>query len=256
MNPLKPSTLNALDFKSAAVAEAKTWRNLLPPEPWLPLVGRFPTKFGDYARHRLEAGVTNAQSVVIRARKPHQQTRPVPVVGIPERIAYRALCDQALANRALADRSPAAYQEFIAAPINAEFKDKRIFRVADATAQYVIESDVTAFYEYIDHRQLLDELQLRTFTVEIPRILIDLLAEVQDRPFGLPQLLDSSDELSEVYARIIERELQRRGVNVWRYNDDFRITAASYDEAQAHVEALANEASAVGLVLNPGLSRR
>ena len=89
MNPVKPSTLNALDFEKAAVAETQAWRNLLPPEPWLGVVGKYPKIFGEYARFRLEAGVANAPSVVSRARKPHQQTRPVPVVGIPERIAMK-----------------------------------------------------------------------------------------------------------------------------------------------------------------------
>jgi hypothetical protein len=255
MNPVEPSTLNALNFEEAAVAEAQTWRNLLPPEPWLGVLGKYPEKFGDYTRFRLESGVASAPSVVSRARKPHQQTRPVPVVGIPERIAYRALCDQVLSAKTRVDRSPEAYQEFIAGPIRAAYKGKRFMRISDASTQYVVESDITAFYEYVDHSRLLDELQLRTSTVKLPRHLIHLLTEVQGRPFGLPQLLDPSDELSEVYARIVERELRRRGINVWRYNDDFRLTADTYDKAQAHVEALAYEASAVGLVLNERKTR-
>jgi|GEM_PF-2129003 len=255
MNPVSTSTLNALDFKKAAVAEAQAWRNLLPPEPWLGVVGKYPKRFGDYARLCLEAGVANAPSVVSRARKPHQQTRPVPVVGISQRIAYRALCDQVLASRTSADRSSEAYQEFIAGPIRAAFEGKPVMRLSDTNTQYVVESDITAFYEYIDHSRLLDEIQLRTSTVELPRHLVRLLTEVQGRPFGLPQLLDPSDELSEVYARIVERELRRRGIDVWRYNDDFRLTAGTYEEAQAHVEALAHEASAVGLVLNERKTR-
>lgn len=255
MNPIKLSTLNALDFEKAAVAEAQAWRNLLPPEPWLGVVGKYPKKFGDYARLRLEVGVANAPSVISRARKPHQQTRPVPVVGIPERIAYRALCDQVLAGRTPADRSSKAYQEFTGGLIQAAFKEKRVIRLSDTRTQYVVESDITAFYEYVDHSRLLNELQLRTSTVELPRHLVQLLTEVQGRPFGLPQLLDPSDELSEVYARIVERELRRGGIDVWRYNDDFRLTADTYDEAQAHVEALAHEASAVGLVLNERKTR-
>jgi Reverse transcriptase (RNA-dependent DNA polymerase) len=255
MKPVKPLTLNVLNFEQAATDETRTWRNLLPPEPWLEKVAKHPQKFGDYARLRLETGASNAPSVVSRARKPHQQTRPVPIVGIPERIAYRALCDQVLDARPSANRSQEAYQDFIAGPIRAAFEGKRFMRLSDASIQYVVESDITAFYEYVDHSRLLDELQLRTSTVELPRHLVQLLTEVQGRPFGLPQLLDPSDELSEVYARIVERELRRRGIDVWRYNDDFRIAADTYEEAQAHVEALAHEAGAVGLVLNEHKTR-
>lgn len=255
MDPIDSTALDALNFEKAALAESSAWRNLLPPEPWLAVVGKDPKRFGDYARYRLEAGIPNAPSVVSRARKRHQQTRPVPVVGIAERIGYRVLCDHVLAQRAPADRSQEAYELFIGGPIRAAFAKKQFMRPGDAIIKYVVESDIAAFYEYVDHSRLLDELQLRTATVEFPRHLVRLLAEVQGRPYGLPQLLDSSDELSEIYVRIIERELRRRDIDLWRYNDDFRMIAKTYDEAQAHVEALAHEASAVGLVLNERKTR-
>ncbi|MFJ8963649.1 reverse transcriptase domain-containing protein [Lentzea sp. NPDC102401] len=244
-----------LNFEQAATAEAEAWRNLLPPEPWLDTVGKQPKIFGEYARFRLETGVTSAPSVVARARKPHQQTRPVPILGIPERIAYRALCHEILDGTSPSDRSQEAYQAFIAGPLRAAFDGKQTMQLDNARIQYVVESDIAAFYEYVDHSRLLSEVQLRTFKVELPSLLISLLTEVQGRPFGLPQLLDPSDELSEIYARIIERELRRRGIELWRYNDDFRIAAATYEEAQAHVEALAHEASAIGLILNEKKTR-
>jgi hypothetical protein len=255
MEPVKQSTLKVLDFGRAATDETQTWRNLLPPEPWLQTVANFPDEFGDYARLRLEVGIPSSASIVVRVRKPHQQTRPVPVVGIPERIAYRALYNHVLATQPPIDRSQEAYQQFIAGPISVAFERKRLIRLSDARIRYVVESDITAFYEYIDHSILLNELQLRTLAVTPPRYLAQLLNEMQGRPFGLPQLLDASDGLSEVYARIIERELRRQGIEVWRYNDDFRIGARTYEEAQAHLEALAREASAVGLVLNERKTR-
>ncbi|MCX2954470.1 reverse transcriptase domain-containing protein [Lentzea sp. NEAU-D7] len=244
-----------LHFEQAATAEAEAWRNLLPPEPWLETVKKHPEIFGEYARFRLETGITNAPSVVSRARKPHQQTRPVPILGIPERITYRALCHEILDGISPSDRSQEAYKSFISGPLRSAFDGKRTMQLESARIQYVIESDIAAFYEYVDHSRLLSEVQLRTFKVDLPRLLIGLLEEIQGRPFGLPQLLDPSDELSEIYARIIERELRRRGIEVWRYNDDFRIAAATYEEAQAHVEALAHEASAVGLILNERKTR-
>jgi hypothetical protein len=255
MDPIQPPTLDMLHFAQAATAEAEAWRNLLPPEPWLDIVKKYPENFGEYTRFRLETGATNALSVVSRARKPHQQTRPVPVLGIPERIAYRAFCQEILDDTSPSDRSQEAYKAFISGPLRAAFDGKRTLRLESTRIQYVIESDIAAFYEYVDHSRLLSEVQLRTFKVELPRLLIGLLREVQGRPFGLPQLLDPSDELSEIYARIIERELRRRGIEVWRYNDDFRIAAATYEEAQAYVEALAHEASAVGLILNERKTR-
>lgn len=255
MRPIDAGDLSALDFTKAAAAEALAWRNLLPPEPWLRVVAKYPELFGDYVRRRLEAGTENSPVVIVRARKAHQQTRPVPVVGIPERIAYRALSSRVLASIPPVDRSSEAYAKFVSGPIEAAYAGKRFLRPSTAVFQYVIESDITAFYEYVDHARLLAELQLRTSEVRTPRRLVELLTEMQGRSFGLPQLLDPSDALSEVYARIVERELQRSGVEVWRYNDDFRIAARTYDEAQANLEALAQAASTVGLVLNERKTR-
>lgn len=256
MDPVEISTLQVLDFEGAASAEAVAWRNLLPPEPWQVAVSRAPKEFGDYAKHALEVGRPSAASVVSRARKPHQQTRPVAVMGIAERIAYRALSEKVTSAITPADRSHDAYEAFIAGPIMAAVSGgSRILTMGNMQDMYVVESDVASFYEYIDHHKLLGELQLRAMEVEHPRVLIRLLDETQGRTVGLPQLLDPSDELSEVYARIIERELKRRGFDVWRYNDDFRMLATGYDHAQSCLEALAREADRVGLVLNERKTR-
>ena len=256
MHPIESRTLDSLDFETAAGEEGSTWRNLLPPEPWLSIVSSDPGRFATYARFRLEAGITSAPSAVIRARKPHQQTRPVPVVGVPERIAYRAFCNAVLATQEAADRSADSYREFIAGPIKLAFEGQGgRMHPGRANFHYLVESDIAAFYEYVNHPRLLHELQLRTQSVEMPRHLIELLGEIQGRPVGLPQLLDPSDELSEVYARIIERELRRKGIPVWRYNDDFKLAAHTYEEAQSHLETLAQEASAIGLILNEKKTR-
>lgn len=255
MNPIEPSLLASLDFTAAAAIEASAWRNLLPSEPWQNAVKNAPAQFGAVARLRMEAGMPSAPSVVVRARKAHQQSRPVPVVGIAERIAYRALATQVLADVPPAARSSSDYGQFVSGPIMAGIPKGISFRVSDAIVSHVVESDIAAFYEYVDHAVLLDELQLRTATLAAPAHLVELLTEMQGKPFGLPQLLDPSDELSEVYIRIVERELVRRGARVWRYNDDFHVVASDYAQAQADVELLAREASKVGLVLNERKTR-
>ncbi|QGN58855.1 hypothetical protein [Nostocoides sp. HKS02] len=192
--------------------------------------------------------------MIVRARKSHQQVRPVPVVGIPERIAYRAFTTKVLDGQPRLDRSQDAYRQFIIEPIMHLMRGRRKLRFGQIDG-YVVESDFVAFYEYIGHVPLLAEVELRTSSVLLPRILVRFLTELQGRPFGLPQLLDPSDDLSEVYGRIVERELKRRGLEVWRYNDDFRMVAKGYDHAQAAAEALSEEARTVGLVLNEPKTR-
>jgi hypothetical protein len=73
---------------------------------------------------------------------------------------------------------------------------------------------------------------------------------VQGKSFGLPQLLDPSDELSEVYIDRVERALLRSGLAVWRFNDDFRIASRTYADSLNCIEALDHAARAVGLVIS------
>ncbi len=116
--------------------------------------------------------------------------------------------------------------------------------------EYVVEADITAFYQYIDHDFLRHELELHTGRIESIDALVELLAETEGRVFGLPQLLDASDWLSDNYIQAVERELLRRGMAVWRYNDDFRIACRSYIEALDSIERLEEAARAIGLTVS------
>jgi hypothetical protein len=249
------SILNKLELRDAAVEESKAWRNLLPPEPWQPVVAGKPGKFAELAKTQLEAGVSSMPAAVINVRKAHQAIRPVPAVGILERIIFRALTDLVLQHIPLVRRSVSDYRSFIAGPITHAFNGRSSFRLSDAKAGYVIEADIAGFYQYIDHSILLNELELRTGKISESRLLTQFLNEVQTKTFGLPQLLDPSDRLSDIYVEKIERDLIRRDFKVWRYNDDFRFAIDKYGRAQEVTEQLGNSAHDMGLLLNEAKTR-
>jgi hypothetical protein len=251
MDAVDSTLLGKLDLRTAAEQEASTWRNLIPPEPWLPIVGKDPGKFAKAAKVHLESGRPSSIGVISNSRKAHQAFRPVPILGILERIQLRALTNWVLDGFEAPARSSEDYRRFVTGPIlSARFSDKGILRLSHKNADYIIQSDIAAFYQYVDHSVLLGELELRSGKVRASRVLINLLTEIQGRSYGLPQLVDSSDRLSEVYIEIIERELIRKGLKVWRYNDDFRFTASGYDSAQQAVEILSSCAHDIGLILN------
>ncbi|MDX3192309.1 RNA-directed DNA polymerase [Streptomyces sp. MN03-5084-2B] len=242
-----------LDLKLAAQQEGTASRNLLPPEPWQDILVVNSEKFADWVSLRLKAGAKNHPGVIVSAKKPRQGIRPVPVIGIAERIAYRALTAYILSNIPEPQRSADDYRNFVGGPIWASFpKGTGLRRLGDATAKYVVEADVTAFYQYIDHDILLEELYLQTSKVTESQYLSELVGEVQGASFGLPQLLDPSDRLSEAYINIATRDVVRRGIQVWRYNDDIRVTAKSYNEALSRLETISTSVAKIGLVLNEG----
>lgn len=247
---MSTTVIKKLDLRGAAEAEAGAWRNLLPPEPWVDHVTANPGHFANWVRTRLLSGVRNAPGHVADARKAHQATRPVAILGIAERIVYRALTDWVLKDVELPSRTPEDYEAFVAGPVTHVADGRSRFSLREAGSIYVVQADVSSFYEYIDHGVLLRELESRSGKVEESRLLIDFLGETQGTTYGLPQLLEASDRLSEVYIQILERDIVRRVGEVWRFNDDFRLVVQGYGAAQQSLEDLGAAARPLGLVLN------
>lgn len=258
MKRLSAALTKRLKLEDAVVDEAASSRNLLPEEPgWDRVAGRA-RSIADYLANQLQAGFHPALQVEIAARKPAHGVRPVPYWGTLERIAYRALTTTALHGVAPHDRSPEAYLDFVAAPVKyardrqppRKRRKPSLLFLGKTPVNYVVKSDLTAFYQFIDHAVLAEELLLLGVDFEVIEALMELLAESQGRYYGLPQLLDASDMLSELYADRIERDLLRSGLAVWRFNDDFRIACDTYADALNAIEALDAAARRVGIVLS------
>jgi hypothetical protein len=259
MIPIKDSVLTRLRLEEAVHNEAQSWQSLIPAAPGWDQVDTKAAAFASWLKGQLSVGLPLARHVVLSAQKPSQGIRPIPIWGFAERVTYRALVDFILRNEEPLDRSVEAYQRFTSSPLSYAMRIEpqngttgTVLRrtVASSIIQYVVKTDVTAFYEYVDHEVLARELLVRTGDNEAINCLISLLAEIQGRTYGIPQLLDPSDRLSEVYIDIIERSVLRRGWPTWRFNDDFRIATRSYSEALAAIEDIAEALRDIGLTLS------
>lgn len=254
MLPTPPEILKRLHLQQAAEDEAASWQSLLPPPPGWDEITASSRPFAEWLSGQLAAGVPAAPQVVVSARKAQHGVRPVPVWGFAERVAYRALVNFVLRNEPELDRSPETYLQFIGGPVEyareAEPTQGPGFYIGSSVVHYVVKADITAFYEYVDHGILSRELLTRIGDHAAIEVLMSLLAEVEGRSFGLPQLLDPSDRLSEVYIDMVERDVLRRGWPAWRFNDDFRIAVRDFGAALAAVEDLAAAAREVGLSLS------
>lgn len=259
LKKLSAALTKRLKFREAVRVEAATVRNLLPAEPAWDTVSAQAPEIASYLDNQLRSGFHPSLQVEVAARKPAHGVRPVPYWGVLERIVYRALTAAALAGAEPIDRSPEAYLRFITEP-GRYARDRQgantsdtdldlLFLFGETPVNYVVKSDLAAFYQFIDHSVLAEEMLLLGVDFELIEALIDLLSEVQGRNYGLPQLLDASDMLSELYADRIERDLLRSGFAVWRFNDDFRIACDTYADALAAIEALDAAARRVGLIL-------
>lgn len=121
---------------------------------------------------------------------------------------------------------------------------------SDDGEEYVVDFDVVACYEYLDHGVMREELVLRTMSHELPQVLFDLFAEISPRGRGIPQAMEPSHLIADAYLEIIERELARRGFEVRRFADDFRCRAKSWIQANDIVDEATEIARNYGLALS------
>lgn len=115
---------------------------------------------------------------------------------------------------------------------------------------YIASTDITAYYQYIDHDVLADELIAQTGDFHAVTALTDLLHQVMGGRVGIPQVHSSSDILGDTYIDPIRRTLIRAGYDAYSYADDFRIGCHNLGSARAALELCSAAAHELGLVLN------
>lgn len=189
------------------------------------------------------------QEEVVLARKLGRGARPCSMLGLKERLLYRAAVSLVEEVTGPSDRSQEAYNAFQEAPTAVE------------GCRYVLKTDIASYYQYVDHERLVDEVVAWTGDDLAVSLAVELLGATSGRQFGLPQLSSVSDVLADIYIDPMRRHLVRSGFAVWSFADDFRVACRSYDEALQALEATDEGARLLGLVLNemktatPGLDK-
>jgi RNA-directed DNA polymerase len=235
---IAPGLLAVEDFEDALDRESYTTRGLVPED--VEMWALFNHAGADMWAHRRCMGeFAPVPGQVVTVRKSGHGVRPVAELSIRDRVLYRALVRRWKDALPDPERSSEAHDAFLNAPLGIV-----------TVPPYVVSSDVTACYEYIDHGLLAREVLARTGDSDGVEALTSLLAGLTGRSFGLPQQSGSSDVLAEAYLSVVERRLLRLGLAVWRYNDDFRIAVDSWSDALNAVDALDRECRAIGLALN------
>lgn len=262
MESISAALIKRLNIADAVRSEAQTSRNLVPSEPGWVRLSENASELADNFSGILRNGFRPTLQVESLARKPSHGVRPVPYWGPLERILYRALSEVVMKPFRKPDRSPEAYVEFVKSPVNRGYELQqeehpegdvevdRFFHFLESPLKYVVKSDITSFYQFIDHGILRDELLLHGADFEATTSLVSLLGEAQGRAFGLPQLFDASDWLSDIYIQRVHRQVLRRGLEAWRFNDDFRIATRTYADALKAIEALDEASRANGLAIS------
>lgn len=119
----------------------------------------------------------------------------------------------------------------------------------------VVDFDIAACYEYINHDILKKELTLQTLKSGTVSALNEFLGEVFPRGVGIPQAMSPSHSLADSYLGIIERNLIRSGFSLHRYADDFRVATENAENAFEAIEHAGSLARECGLVLAEGKTK-
>ncbi len=236
--PLAAALSGRLDVHGAVAVELSGRNRLLPRRFDDEVLARDLGGVVAWAAPRVRRAAPAAQEDVVLARKGWRGLRPLSVLSLTDRIAYRALVG--LLAESLPDevRSREANAGFRAAPLEVE------------GARYVLQTDVASFFQYVDHEVLGDELLAQSGEEPAVEALLTLLGGVAGRRIGIPQISTASDVLGDVYVDPVRRALVRSGLSVFRYADDFRVACPSLGAALGALEACDDAVRALGLTLN------
>jgi RNA-directed DNA polymerase len=232
------NTLERLDLKAAVEHEVSRPPGLLPSRA---LEGALKARVDDVTRYLtgvFRRGIELSGADEIQATKAGGGLRPLTVLGLPERVLLEALTAHASTLVPPVEREWSTWDSFARAPLDVD------------GVKYVVNADVAAFFQYVDHELLEGELVAQTGDATTASAISELLHGVMQRRVGLPQLYRGSDFLSELVIDIVERRLLRSGLDVWRFNDDFRVATRSWRRAREVIESLDREVRRVGLTLN------
>jgi hypothetical protein len=235
---MESSTFKRLDLAQAVRDELGTGNRLMPRRVDLLTLARALDEVAAWVGPQLKKGRGGGLADVVFADKGSRGARPLHVLTLEDRVLYRALL------AALAGALPVhlttrqSVDAFRRSPLD------------DVSSRYITKTDVTAYYEFVDHEVLADELLAQTGEEPLIDVLVQLLHRVMGRRVGLPQVSLMSDVLGDTYIDIVRRRMVRRGFNTFTYSDDFRIGTETLGGARTALEACATELRHLGLVLN------
>jgi len=193
--------------------------------------------------------------------------RPVAAPKIDDRILYQALAD-ALAPHFQPE--PCVYSNRLSGDQNST----RMFSIGveswlkfqDAVAEnctkfpYVVETDITAYFEHISHRHLNNRIQdlfagkidddvLKEIKVLLPRL---WKRWNRNKDFGIPQVNDASSFFGNLFLDELDKWMLRNNYVFLRYVDDMRIFAMDEPGARRALAELISQLRDMGLYIASG----
>jgi excisionase family DNA binding protein len=186
-------------------------------------------------------------------------TRPVVLLALEDRIAYQSvvaallpIIESRLSDRVYSSRASTSAGYFFRKSTEQWVRwHKRVRVEANSGFGWIAKTDLTAYFESIDHSILLGELASAGAPAQLLSPLRSFLAAWSRTPGrGLPQGPNASRALGNFYMAAVDEELLAGGANYWRYMDDVMIVAVSKADAQAAMRLFEQSCRRRGLIIS------
>jgi hypothetical protein len=178
--------------------------------------------------------------------------RPVRIISVRDQIAYAVLgarCLEPIANDLGQNHRYVDFSWRIRDPISprewfhpyfrpwSEFGTASL-RILEGGATVMCETDISGFYENIDHRLLLSDLRRVRIPENVMLLLRDCLNAWSFERRGLPQSCVTSHLLAKLYLGTIDSQLVNMGFVARRFSDDMRLFSATHPDAKRALQEL------------------
>ncbi len=178
---------------------------------------------------------------------------------LADRVAYQAAVatfadaiETELTGSAFAARLSRDPKYFLVNGRDAWLRWKKAVTESLAGRPWMMETDVTSYFDFVKHEILVPELQLIGAAPEVVASVREMLKTWATAPnTGIPQGPNASRVLGNFYlAHVDSIMVQLPGISYFRFMDDMRITASSRAAAIAALQVLDDECRRRGLALS------
>jgi hypothetical protein len=201
--------------------------------------------------------------------KPSLTLRPMAILPIKDRIVYQAIANviaeklrsqisivsnrQSFANVLKPQKSIPPFE-----PWKVQYNNfqNEFGKLVEQDCTWIVETDVAAFYETIDHDRLISTLtNFQVFDDDFIGLLKEYLpvwASVlngSSSPKGVPQGSLASDLLANIFLFRLDETFASMDIHYLRYVDDIRLLSSSKESAQIGLLKLDREFKKLGLLI-------
>ena len=186
-------------------------------------------------------------------------TRNVVLLSLEDRVAYQAAVG-ALAARIEALTPAEVFSARLASSPRYFFRRgttqwvdwrKHVLRDVEAGYEWMIKTDLTAYFDVIPHRNLIAEIQALNPDPRVMDALNEMLRTWAAVPgVGIPQGPNASRLLGNLYLVPVDRAMLAAGFRYSRFLDDVRVVSKTKAEAIAAIRLFQRECRTRGLVVS------